>query len=398
MQRKYVLVVACAALFGLGVLASVMGPALDSLAEKTGTDLGDMGTLVAVGFSGALVAQLGVGPLNDRFGQRPVLLAAVFFLAPAAVGIALSPSYWLVLAFGVMWGLGFGSIDVTSNVMVSSSYHGNVGVMNLLHVFFGIGSVIGPALVSLSLVLTDDATLAFLIGAALILLLLPFALRLPRDLGVIEEDKAQETNTRFSYRVPLLWILGAMILLYVGIEAGIGTWTTAYIERTTPFSEEEAALVTSAYWFALTGGRVAGALWGNRFTPYQVLWFSLIGAVAGGLLLALSTGNAAISIAATVMLGFFHGPPFPTIIGITTEAFPRGPGRAAGLVAAMGGVGGAAMPWIQGQLLDDVSPESSVIWIAVNSVIMLILYISVRSSSQRRARHLAAESQPRFSE
>ncbi len=391
MSQRHILALACVILFGLGVLGSALGPSLDHLSEKTDSSLGDTGTLVTMVFVGALLTQFMIGPFIDRWGQRPVLLAGALILAPAAVGVSFSPVLGVLLAFGLIWGLGFGALDVTSNVMVSETFRGNVGVMNLLHVFFGVGSVIGPALVSASLFLANDAVPALWIGAVIMLLTVPVILRLPRSLGVIETEKLPEGTGQFSYRVPLLWGLGALMLLYVGLETGLGAWTTAYLKRSTSLSEETAALATSGFWFALTGGRLAGAIWGNRFTAYQVLWVSLLGTMAGALLMAVSTGHAAITVSAVLIAGFFSGPPFPTVIGITTEAFPAGPGRAAAVVTALGGVGGAILPWIQGQLLDNITPEASVIFVGVMAVLMVALYAGIRAQAERRARRRRRE-------
>lgn len=384
MRPKYILALACAALFFMGILAATIGPAIGDLAENTGSAEGDMGALFTFMFAGSLLAQFLVGPLMDRWGQRPVLLAAVIFLAPGALGIAFSPALGLMLGFSLIWGIGFGAMDAGSNVMVSSTFRGNVSVMNLLHVFFGVGSVLAPAMVSVSLSLTDQAIPVLWIGAAGVLLLIPFTLRLPRTLGVIGPPESGNPAAPFSYRVPLLWALGGILLLSVGMETGIGAWTTSYMDRTTSLNEKEAALVASAFWFALTGGRIMTAMWGHRFTPYQVLGMALAGSLVGAVVIAASTGSLALSVVGVLITGFCIGPHYPTVMGIATELFPNGPGRAAAVAAALGSIGGASLPWVQGQLLDNVSSSASVIFVAVQGAILLSLYAGLRSARARR--------------
>ena len=102
---------------GIGQLeaafAAAVGPALDELAENAGTDLAGVGALFTVMFVGSLAAQVIVCPLIDRIGQRPVMVAAILLVVPSYVGITLSTSVPMLLAFGVIAGLGFAALDVS---------------------------------------------------------------------------------------------------------------------------------------------------------------------------------------------------------------------------------------------------------------------------------------------
>jgi MFS family permease len=87
--------------------------------------------LVTATFLGALIAQASVGPLMDRFGPRPLLLAGIALLTLGTFGILLSPTLWVILAAGVVFGIGFGSLDTGSNVLVAELYTDhNVSVLN----------------------------------------------------------------------------------------------------------------------------------------------------------------------------------------------------------------------------------------------------------------------------
>ena len=111
----------------------------------------------------------------------------------------------------------------------------------------------------------------------------------------------------FSYRAPLLWGPGALMMLYVAIESGLGAWTKTYAERSTGLSEEAAAALTSGFWFALTIGRVAGAARGGRFQAYTVLGASLVGMLAGAIVLLIGHGNTALTVLAVLIIGVWRG-------------------------------------------------------------------------------------------
>lgn len=389
MSKRVVLLVACVAFFALGWLAAVLGPALNDLAEQNRTDVSAIGAIFLLTFLGSLPAQAAAGVLGDRYGQRPVLIAGVVLIGLSVFGLSFSPMLGLTLAFSLIWGLGFGTIDIGNNVLIAELYAERVNVMNLLHVFFGIGAVVSPAAAGLSLELWDTAIPAVWAGGVLMLATLPFVYRLPRQRRTRDTGAPGDPPpAAFHYRVPLLWLFGLVMLVYVGIEVGIGGWAAIYLERTTTLIPSTAALATSGFWLALSASRVLIALIGGRLTPTQVLWGSTLVSAAAGLLLAATTGNATLSIAAMLLAGFGFGPVYPTIIVIVTAIFRNAPGKAASVCTILGGIGGGVIPWVQGILLDRVSPEASVLLIGAGAVSMLGLWMVARraSNAYRQAR------------
>ena len=157
MTKRTILVVSCISFFALGWLAAVLGPALNDLAAQNNTDLSTIGSIFLLSFLGGLPAQAIAGMVSDRSGQRPVLIAGVLLLGLSAFGVAFSPALALTLGFSLVWGLGFGTLDIGHNVLIAELYAQRVNVMNLLHVFFGVGAVVSPAAAGLSLELWDSA-------------------------------------------------------------------------------------------------------------------------------------------------------------------------------------------------------------------------------------------------
>lgn len=387
MSKRIILIVSCISFFALGWLAAVLGPTMNDLADQNNAALSGVGAVFLLSFLGGLPAQVIAGMVSDRYGQRPVLIAGALLLGLSAFGISFSPVLALTLAFSLIWGLGFGTLDIGHNVLIAELYAARVNVMNLLHVFFGIGAVVSPAVAGLSLELWDSALPAMWIGGGLMLATLPFVYRLPRGRPRREDVRAGGTRAAFAYWQPLLWLFGMVMMVYVGIEIGVGGWAQPYLERTTTLSPSTAALATSGFWLALTASRMVIALIGGRLTSTQVIWLSVVISAAGGSLLAISTGSAALSIAAVLIAGFGFGPVYPTIIVIVTSLFREAPGRAASVVAIMGGIGGGVIPWVQGILLDRVSPQASVLFVGAGAVLMLGLWGIV----SRRAGHARVE-------
>jgi fucose permease len=363
----------CASFFALGLVTAALGPALPGLAANASSSLATIGAVFTALFLGGLIAQLVAGPLNDRLGQRPVLLAGIALLALGTCGIAASQALPLTLVSAAVAGLGHGAIDISTNVLIAEVFADrSASALNLLNVFFGAGAVAGPAIAGLTLRAWGTALPALWIGAGLMLAQLPLVPllavppRAPQPAGHAERGAA-------LLRSPALWACGALLLLYVGIENGLGGWTTAYLERTTSIGTAAAALVTAGFWLALTGGRVVGALLGTRLAAGALLLLSLCGALVGGVLLAASTGSASLTVVAVLLIGLCFGPIFPTTLAIVTATFRRAPGTAASLAVALGSLGGMLLPWAQGALLERSGPAASVLLVAAGTLAMLLL-------------------------
>lgn len=387
MNKQDVRPVCFMALFSFGLSVTALGPALNDLAAQNGSSLAALGAIFSAMFVGSLATQIVVGPFIDRLGPRPILIAGAILSALGMVGILLSPALWLTLASGALLGVGFGALEISTNVWVVEVFADrSIPVMNLLHVFFGIGAVTGPALAGLSIRLFDTALPVLWGGILVILVPMVLALRMRQEpTPAPKYETSQETVRGFNYLAPLLWILGLLMLAYVGVETGVSAWTTTYIDQSTSLSKATGALVTSGFWLALTAGRVTAALWGGRFSPYTVLKIALVGALISGLVYAVAVGSAPLTILATLMVGFCFGPMYPVTVAITASSFRSGPGRATSVVAALGSIGGAALPWVEGQLLNKVSMTANAVFVAVGIAVMLALYAGVRAYNASRA-------------
>jgi fucose permease len=392
-NSKIVLIVACAIFCALGVLTAVNGPLLAEFASLNHTSLAEIGVLFSALFAGALVSQLFSGPLSDRIGQKPVLLVGIVLMVVGVTGYSFTRVYLLTLLFALLAGFGHGAVDLGGNVMIARVFKGrSVSALNLLNLFFGLGAFAGPAMVSLSLKLWQTGLPAIWVGAAV--LALPGLWLLRINLADDAADASKPTVKGTSvYRSPLLWLFATVLLLYVGTENGIGGWATIYFEQSAAMLTARAALVTSGFWLALTAGRLVSAALGARLAPAAVLLASLAEAAAGAVLLAVSHGQAALSVVAVMMIGFGFGAVYPTMIAITTETFSHGPGKAASVVAAMGSVGGLLIPWLQGVVIEKTNTQVYTIFVGLLVIVMLGISLSVYRRADNRVQ-VAAPQKP----
>jgi MFS transporter, FHS family, glucose/mannose:H+ symporter len=392
-SNRFILIFSSILFFLLGLATAAIGPLLPQLAENARASLEAIGAVFLGIYLGGLAAQLITGPVGDRLGHHRVIFAALLLMAAGLVGISASRSLPLTIMFAALAGLGHGGVTLSGNVFVAvSAGRKSVSALNLVNLFFGLGAFFGPTFVSFSYVRWQNGLPVLWAAAALSV---PLAVVLLQKNFASRQEPTQEAGGGGQvYRSPLLWGLGLLVLVYVGTEIGMGGWTTTYMERTTGMSLERAALVTAGFWLALTAGRLVSAGLGMRISSWNLLLLTLCGALLGGSLLVLSTGMMALTIAAVMLLGFSFGAVYPTVMAIITTHFSQQPGKAAGAAAAMGSIGGALMPWLQGITLERISDQGGAWFTFSGTLIMLtLLFVLLRVRQLRQPANPAFERQ-----
>jgi MFS transporter, FHS family, glucose/mannose:H+ symporter len=392
-HARLALFVSCTAYIGTGVLIASIGPLLAELSGRTGAGLAALGGFFMAFYMGGFLSQSVTGPLSERIGLRPVMLTGLAVMAAGTTGLTLAHSLAVALACGFVAGLGHGSIDIAANLLVVNAYQNrSVSALNALHLFFGIGSMVGPAVVSLALRVTaasgqPTGLPAIWLGALLLVgLMAPVSLLAAAGRAQTGDvaragtppGQAAIAGRTFSYRSRFLWIYAGVLLLFVGVEMGTGGWITTYMGKIAGMPVAQAALITSGYWLALTVGRFLGFLAGGRVTPRTLLGIDLVGTVMAALVLVVGGHSTSATIAGVLLLGLSYGSIYPNVIAIVTSAFPTSQGRATSVVASSSSLGGIVIPLLLGLFLQYSGPASLPLIVGAGNLAMLALFLAGR--------------------
>jgi fucose permease len=345
--------IVCGAFFASGFLMAAIGPVLPALSQRTGASLDEVGRLTMAIFAGSFAANLVAGWASDRFGRRLVLTVGGILLAVAGVGMSLSTSLGLTLAIGGVYGFGYGSFNLSGNVLSSELLPTQrASAVNLVNMFFGLGAVVGPLVVSVLLQRTGASLPALWIGAALLAVAAAVsASALPARLPVSITPGAVGGRAPSLLRDRMLLACGVLLALYVGSEMAAGFWSTVYLQQSAGMDAARSAAATSLFWATLTLGRIGATVAGMRVSADRLLTASVWVACAGSVLLWIGHGSASASVTAFAIIGLGYGPIYPTGVAVLTSRFPHAAGLATSQMGILAAVGGALLPWLQGLVL-----------------------------------------------
>ncbi|WP_369232632.1 sugar MFS transporter [Streptomyces sp. R21] len=329
-------VASCVGFVLIGALQALYGPAIPAFREEFGLSPSAAGLGLSAHFVGGVAGVLLFDRLYGRLGNRRILGASYLLMAVGAAGFALAPCWPAGLAAALLAGLGFGGIDYGLNQLFAVGFgRRSAAMLNILNAHFGVGAILGPALIA---AVGAEHYPAVFLGFALANLPSLLCLKGVRDKAPQPADAAPEDGRPVLGRSlgSVLGVFVALYVLHVGIEAGVGGWEPTHLE-TVGYGAGVAATATSVYWLMMTVGRFLVAPIALRFSAQAIITVSCAGMTAC-LLLAAVPGLAPYAYAG---VGLFIAPIFPTGLPWLHRAAPRAR-RAGAVVIAASMAGGVA--------------------------------------------------------
>ncbi len=342
-------------------------PSLAGIASDLGADY----ALASVAISGYLavtaVVQLVVGPLSDRIGRRPVLLAALALFVVASLACALAQDIWTFLAFRMLQaGMISGYALSLAIVRDTTSERRTAGLIGYIGMAMALAPMVGPMLGGvLDTAFGWRANFYVYALSGLGLLLLCWV-----DLGETRpvrraDDGRVSAGMAALIGAPRFWAhalctafsTGAFYIFLAGaplVAASVFGMTTAEIGL-------GIGSITAGF---MTGGFVAGRL-APRVSPVTLMLTGRLVACSGlgfGLIaMTLGMVSPAVFFGGSVFVGLGNGITMPGSNARAMSVFPHLAGSAAGFSGALTVAGGALLTTLTGLALPETGGAGRVL-------------------------------------
>lgn len=337
----------------MSIPSGMLGVAWPSMQETFGVSLDALGTLLLVGTIGHISMSFLSGWLNERLGMGTYMLLNSILMLLGLLGYAFSPSWWLLVAVGLIGGAGTGALDSGLNAYFAANH--NARLMNWLHASFGLGVTMGPIIMTAVLTRNSSWRIGYWVAVGLqLLLVLLFATtrhRWPRAV-VAREGELEGGETAVSasaiFRMGIIWLSMGVFFFTAGTEGAMGNWAFTLFSEGRGVAVATAGLWTSVYWGSFTVGRIFYGLFADRMETNQLLRLNMIAIVVGALFIWLNLANW-LSFVGLVVVGFALAPIFPLLVLQTPKRISaRFANSAVGFQVGAAGLGLSILPAITG--------------------------------------------------
>lgn len=200
----------------------------------------------------------------------------------------------------------------------------------------------------------SDLVRAPYLGLGLVLIVLAVGVwmfRMPALTEATERADQSHHTLLDALRQPHVFFGVLAIFFYVGAEVSIGSFLVNYLSLPDigHMSEQQASRYVSMYWAGAMVGRLAGTALLVWINPRKLL--AIFAAIAGLLVVTTMLTHGQVAMTSVIAIGLFNSIMFPTIFTLGIERMGPMTGKASSLLV-MAIVGGAILPWVQGQLAD----------------------------------------------
>lgn len=360
--------------FVFAMTSDAVGVIIPELIEDYGLSLTEASAFHYVPMVFIALSGLFLGYLADKWGRKATICCGLVLFACASFAFAGFEQYGVFILLLAIVGSAIGLFKTGALALIGDISHSSqehCKTMNKVEGFFGIGAMVGPAIVSYLLI--SGVSWRYLYVAAAVMCVLLFSVAYLTEYPPVKKDANETVSLKQTMAMmKQKYALGfsIAIALYVAVEVAIYVWMPSL------FADYQGSFMWLATYaltmfFALRAvGRFLGAWLLSYFTWQSVLLFST-SAVALCFLLAMVLGNDA-AIWVLPISGLFMSVIYPTLNSKGISCYPKYQhGAVAGVILFFTAVSAALGPLIMGLVSDAFGHISYGFYFATGLAVLL---------------------------
>jgi fucose permease len=322
---------------------------------------------------GIAVAALLLGQLADRIGRRRTIIAGLTLFAAACFLITTGNSFVFFAALLGLSGIAIGVFKTGALALIgdlSSSTTEHTSIMNMLEGFFGIGAIVGPAVLARLLGAGLPWTRLYLLAGAICAILIAFASLVRYPEAARSTADRGGSGISAAAKNPYVLAFSTAAFLYVGVEAAVYVWMPTLLAGYSGNAVTLAAYAVSVFFLLRAAGRFLGA-W--LLTRYR--WQAVLAVFSGSIVLCFAAsvvGGVRSAVYALPLSGLFMSVIYPTINSKGISCLPKAEhGAGAGVILFFTCVSAVAAPLAIGAVSDAFGQIAYGFWLATGFAAML---------------------------
>ncbi|MFW6006720.1 MAG: MFS transporter [Bacillota bacterium] len=361
-----------------GIAKTIIGPVMPHLINDYSVTLGTAGLLLSLLSFGRLLSVSWATVWLDKVGPDKILILGALCITGGLAGFALSVWWSLHLLFIVLIGIGFGFLGTSSNALIAGIYVKEQGnALNRMHMFFGIGSLLGP--IGAGLLLYRNYSWRIIFGLAFIFSLISLLWAFFQNIPEINNKEEAEDNSDNKFKIrlkklvhsPLFFLLAVIMFVYIGVGNGLIGWMNKYLGDTFAFSDFFASGFLAIYTLGITSGRFVYSYISDNLGYKKSILLGAVGSFIS-ITVAVFSSTSLIILLGFGFTGFFLAGLFPTCIAYGSRVFPEMLGTISSALIFSSVLGGIIVPYIMGIISEFYGLRGGMITTVIFSIFLVI--------------------------
>jgi fucose permease len=332
------------------------------------------GTFQYATMAGIALAGLLLGQLADRLGRRTTIVAGLTLFAAACFLLAAGDAFLFFAALMGLSGLAIGvfktgALALIGDISTSTAQH--TSIMNTAEGFFGVGAIIGPAVLARVLAAGLSWKWLYVIAGAMCVGLIVLAMLVKYPERATPARGSDLGGTNRAIRNPYVLAFSAGAFLYVGAEAAVYVWMPTLLAGSAA-TTALAGYSLSTFFLLRAAGRFLGA-WMLTRVPWQAVLALFSGAIL--LCFGLSVvGGVDWALYLLPLSGLFMSVVYPTLNSKGISCLPKSEhGAAAGVILFFTCVSAVLAPLAIGAVGDALGAIAYGFWLATGFAALLFV-------------------------
>lgn len=346
------------ALSALGVLPfNMFVPSMPSIAREFETDFATINIAVGGYAVATAFTHLIAGALSDRFGRRPVLLAALAIFVIGSIGCYFAATIYIFLGFRLLQGSAVAGFAMSLAVIRDTAGERMLSQIGYVSSAYAIAPMVGPTvggLLASWLGWRANFAAFAILGACAIALVLRY---LP------ETNRRRSTSMMQQFRgygqlliSARFWAYACCMAFTIGTLYVFISGAPAVAVQTTQISTTMVGIYLGLVPAGFMIGSFAAARYGVRLTPLQLIVFGRLltcaGLLIGGALAALQINHPLAFFGPCVCIGLGNGLTMPAANSRVLSVYAGLSGTALGLASAITTAGAGAIAFFAGLFIE----------------------------------------------
>ena len=291
------------------------------------------------------------------------------------LGLGFSPDFTVFILFSAVIGVGGGMMDTSINTYMAESF--SARHINWLHGFWGMGSAVGPVIMTQMMVLLSWRAGYYALAAVTLLSFLIILASIisniwKKEAKAMERKAAEETalietgaacesgqpiQRRYLTKVRHQFLEVFMFFVYGSMEYSLGFWITIVLLESRGLPLEVVGMFPAVFYGGLMAGRMAFGFIAEKMRDLTMIRLGLTLSLIGVFMLV-PEGAAAFGLFGVALAGAGFAPVFPCLVHDTANRFaPSLLTKLVGYEMTACALGVAVLSSLKGPVLANVSLE-----------------------------------------